>query len=98
VNQKKATSTNSEQLTTNSKNEEKGDMIITLKLDIFPDVEVVNEDWKKHSLKKIDNAVKQEEIDDAMARLKKNYADYKDADAIALDTISKVALVYLDKD
>ena len=98
VNQKKATSTNSEQLTTNSKNEEKGDTIITLKLDIFPDVEVVNEDWKKHSLKKIDNAVKQEEIDDAMARLKKNYADYKDADAIALDTISKVALVYLDKD
>lgn len=77
---------------------EKDDTVITLKLDIFPEVEVVNEDWKKHSLKKIDNAVKQEEIDDAMVRLKKNYADYKDADVIALDTISKVALSYLDKD
>lgn len=77
---------------------DKDNTVITLKLDIFPEVEVVNEDWKKHSLKKIDTAVKQEDIDEAMLRLKKNYADYKDTDTIALDTVAKIALSYLAKD
>ncbi|MBU0627297.1 hypothetical protein KKH82_07990 [Patescibacteria group bacterium] len=74
------------------------DTIITIKLDVFPEVEVINDDRKKHSMKKIETEVKQEEINEAMLRLKKNYADYKEVDTIAEDTVSKIALSYLDKD
>jgi len=90
VNQKKAES--------GKGGKDESETVITLKLDIFPEVEVANEDRKKHSLKKVDTSITQAEIDDAMIRLKKNYADYKDVDTISLDTISKVALSYLDKD
>lgn len=72
--------------------------VITLKLDIFPEVEVINDDWKKHSMKKIEHKVSKEEIDEAVVRLKKNYADYKEAEIVSEDTISKIALSYLDKD
>jgi FKBP-type peptidyl-prolyl cis-trans isomerase (trigger factor) len=67
-------------------------------LDVFPEVETINEDWKKHTMKKIVPTVNQEEIDQAVLHLKKNYADYKDAEVIALDTVSKIALAYFDKD
>jgi len=74
------------------------DTIVSLKLDIFPEVEVKNSDWVSLTMKKISPKVTKEEIDEAMIRLKKNYADYKDADVMARHSISKVSMSFLDKD
>ncbi|MEI6117839.1 MAG: hypothetical protein WCP92_00865 [bacterium] len=81
------------------KQEEKdGNTIMNLKLDIFPEVEVVNNDWEKQSCTPIDNTATKEEIEGTMMNIKKQYADYQDADTIELDTISKITLEYLDKE
>lgn len=74
------------------------DTLVTVKLDFFPEVEVKDEEWKKHKMNKISTKVEQKEIDDAVVRLQKNYADYIDADEITPDTISKMTIQYLDKD
>ncbi len=81
------------------KQEKKDDnTIINLKLDIFPEVEVVNNDREKQSCTPIDNTATQEEIEGTLMNIKKQYADYQDAEIIELDTISKIALEYLDKE
>ncbi|MEI6773803.1 MAG: hypothetical protein WCL18_03100 [bacterium] len=72
--------------------------IIDLKLDIFPEVEVINNDREKQSCTPIDNTATQEEIEGTLMNIKKQYADYQDTDTIELDTISKIALEYLDKE
>ena len=72
--------------------------IIDFKLDIFPEVEVVNNDREKQSVTPIDNTATKEEIEGTLMNIKKQYADYQDADSIQLDTISKIALEYLDKE
>lgn len=81
------------------KQEKKDDKtIMTMKLDIFPEVEVLNDDWQKEQLPEIKSAATQEEIDTALVSLKKNYADYQDTDLIAPETISKIQMDFLDKD
>lgn len=81
------------------KQEKKDDTtILNLKLDIFPEVEVVNDDRQKQSCTPIDNTATEEEIEGTLMNIKKQYADYQDADIIQLDTISKIALEYLDKE
>lgn len=70
--------------------------VISLKLDIFPEVEVKSDDWKSHQMEPISAKATQEEIDEAILRLKKNYADYVDAEVITYDSISKVSLRFLD--
>ena len=75
-----------------------GNTIINLKLDIFPEVEVINNDREKQSCTPIDNIATPEEIEGTLINIKKQYADYQDADNIQLDTISKIALEYLDKE
>lgn len=72
--------------------------VIDLKLDIFPEVEVINNDREKQSVTPIDNIATQEEIEGTLMNIKKQYADYQDTDSIQLDTISKIALEYLDKE
>lgn len=72
--------------------------IVDLKLDIFPEVEVINNDREKSSITPIDNSATEEEIEGTLMNIKKQYADYQDADSIQLDTISKIALEYLDKE
>ncbi len=81
------------------KQEKKGDdTVIDLKLDIFPEVEVLNNDREKAAIVPIDNTATQEEIEGTMMNIKKQYADYQDSDTIQLDTISKITLEYLDKE
>ena len=81
------------------KQEKKGDdTVMTMKLDIFPEVEVLNDDWQKEQLPEIKSAATQEEIDNALVSLKKNYADYQDTDVITHETISKVEMEFIDTD
>ena len=78
--------------------EKEGNIIMNLKLDIFPEVEVINNDREKQAVTPIDNSATTEEIEGTLMNIKKQYADYQDADDIQLDTISKIALEYLDKE
>lgn len=71
---------------------------LTLKLDIYPHVEIKNDKWTKLGIPSISGEPTQEEIDKAMMQIKKNYADYQDADTIADDTVTKVQVAFLDKD
>jgi len=49
-------------------------------------------------MKKIESKATDAEVDEALLNLKKNYADYQDTDKIEKDTVSKVAIDFLDKD
>lgn len=81
------------------KQEKKGEnTIIDLKLDIFPEVEIVNNDREKAEVTPIENEATQEEIEGTLMNIKKQYADYQDAESIQSDTISKIGLEYLDKE
>lgn len=71
---------------------------LTLKLDIYPHVEIKNDKWTKLSIPSISGEPTQEEIDKAMMQIKKNYADYQDSDTITNDTVTKVHVSFLDKD
>jgi len=81
-------------------NQEKKDdtIIITFKLDTYPEVEIKNTKREKISVAKIDTKPTKEDMDNAVMQLKKNYADYKDSDTLAEDTVSKVQLSFQDKD
>jgi len=78
--------------------EAEGKVAITLKLDVFPEAEVINEWRKKEKFSKINSKPTDQEIQNALMSLKRNYADYKDVSIISLDTISKIWIEYLDKD
>ncbi len=69
-----------------------------MKLDIFPEVEVKGDGWKELSMTHIEAEATKEEIEDALMKLKKNYADYIDTDIVTYDSISKLEMHFLDKD
>ncbi len=71
---------------------------MTMTLDIFPEVEVLSDDWQKEQLPEIKSAATEEEIHNGLTSLKMNYADYQDTDIITWETIAKVGMVFLDKD
>jgi FKBP-type peptidyl-prolyl cis-trans isomerase (trigger factor) len=69
-----------------------------MKLDAYPEVEITDSNRQTEKMDKIDIQVSQEEIDNAITSIKKNYADYQEADIITLDTVSKILVEYLDAD
>lgn len=79
-------------------NQKDGDTIIKILLDVYPEVEIKNEDWKKEKVKTISTDVDDKEVDDAIMNLKRNYADYQDTDVIERDTVSKIWLNFVDKE
>ncbi|MDR3169281.1 MAG: hypothetical protein LBU27_06065 [Candidatus Peribacteria bacterium] len=81
-----------------AQNEKDGMTTITLKLDIYPEIEIKKESWKNETIKPISVKVEKQELEDALSNLKKNYAEYEDTDTLALGTVSKIALERLDKD
>jgi trigger factor len=75
-----------------------GNTTMTMFLDIFPEVEILNNDWEKEKLGHIHPSVDEEEIDQAVMNIKKNFAEYKDVEEITLDSISKIAMEFIDAD
>ena len=78
--------------------EKDGNVTISLKLDVYPEVEVKDDKRKKENIKEININIEKEEIDQAIINLKKNYAEYKDTDTMTEKTISKIAMQFLNKD
>lgn len=71
---------------------------VSIKLDIYPEIEVLDEKRKSNKMWKIENIATDEEVEESLINLKKNYADYKDTDKIEKDTVSKISLDFSDKD
>lgn len=70
---------------------------VSIKLDVYPVVEVKDDKRKTNKMGKIDTKASDAEVEESLTNLKKNYAEYKDADKIEKDTVSKVSLEFLDK-
>ena len=80
-----------------NQNKKDDETTVTIFLDVYPEVEIKAEDWKKESIKPISTKVEEKEIDEALNNLKKNYADYQDTDKLEKDTVSKISLNFVDK-
>ncbi|MDD2537657.1 MAG: trigger factor [Candidatus Absconditabacteria bacterium] len=75
-----------------------GTTTVKLKLDVYPEVEVKKDSWKKEGIKPISIQVEAKEIEEALHNLQRNYADYADVEILDKETISKVAMEFLDKE
>ncbi len=71
---------------------------VVFKVDVYPEMQEKDAKWKKLSLNKIAVKVEDEKKNSVLQTIKKQYAEYKDTDAIAEDTVSKIAVRFLDKD
>ncbi len=71
---------------------------LSVKLDVYPEIQVLDDKRKSNKMNKIDTNATEQEVEDSLINLKKNYADYQDTDKIQKDTVSKISLDFLDKD
>jgi len=71
---------------------------VSVKLDVYPEIQVLDDKRKSLKMWKMDTKATDKEIEDSLLQLKKNYADYKDTNKIEKDTVSKISLDFLDKD
>jgi len=79
--------------------ENKWETTVTFHLDIYPEVEVKWDGWKKVKMDILNVDATDKEIEDSLLNIQKNYADYKDTEIInKWDTISKLSLSFEDKD
>lgn len=78
--------------------EKEGTLTLTYKLDTYPEVAVKNDGWKKLAISPVDTTVSKDEVEQAITNLKKQYADYKDADSIGQATLVKASYSMTDKD
>ena len=79
------------------KREDKGDdMVVTFKLDVFPEVALTNSNWKTVKMWTIDSSATPEELEQTIANLRKQYAQYKDADEVNAETIFKFTFTFHD--
>lgn len=83
----------------NFKTEDAGEITkVTFSLDLYPEVTIEWEKWKSEKIAPIAVKVEKKELEDSLLNIRKNYADYQDAEAIdALDTIAKLGLEFLDQ-
>lgn len=81
-----------------NREEKDGNYIFTYKIDVYPEVEVNDDSWKKLTVEKIDAEPSQEEIDETLQNLSRQYASYDAADEVTEDAVFKVKFKHLDKD
>ncbi len=72
--------------------------VITFKLDVYPEVVTKNDTWKTAKLAGIDSAPSDEEVATTIMNLRRQYADYKEADVIEEGSVFKVKFHVLDKE
>lgn len=71
---------------------------LTYKLDVYPDIEVKDNKWEKLTIDPIDTTIGKDEAEKAIENLQRQYAEYKDADEIAADSLIKATYSMVDKD
>lgn len=72
--------------------------IITFKIDEYPEVVVLNENWKSLSMSKIDDTASEEEIEKTLLNLRKQYATYEDTESVDNNCVFKIKMDYKDSD
>lgn len=73
-------------------------LVISLKLDLYPEVTVTNDKWKKLTLETINAEPTAEEIDNSFLQLRKQYANYDETETIEDISIVKIKVSYTDKE
>jgi trigger factor len=68
----------------------------TFKLDVYPEVHVKNDDWKKATVEVIDATAAPEEIDETIMNLRKQYASYDPAEIVNAASVFKVSFKHLN--
>lgn len=77
--------------------ENDGSVTFTFKLDVYPEVKEVNSNRKSSKLAEYESKPSQEEIDQTITNLKKQYAQYEPAEVVGEWTIFKAKFTILDK-
>lgn len=70
---------------------------IDFKLDVYPQVEVNNDNRKKLTLKKIETQASDEEIAESFLNLRRQYAEYKEVEEIGPESIVRVKIEFKDE-
>ena len=71
--------------------EKEGTITFSYKLDVYPEVNESNQDWKKVNIEAIDTKPSDEELEETLVNLQKQYADYQPTEEVGDDTVSKVS-------
>jgi trigger factor len=78
--------------------EKDGHTLITFTLDTYPEVDVLNTEWKKLSMSAIATDVSDADVDQAILNLQKQYAEYKDTEIVDATSLVKATYRMLGKD
>jgi len=73
-------------------------LIITLKLDVYPQATTKNQNYTQLSIGTIVTDITESEIDDAMLNLRKQFATYDNSDVIELTTTNRMRMTFVDQD
>ncbi len=73
-------------------------LTLTFKLDEYPEVEIVNKNWETVEMDEISKDVTQKEIDKTIENLKKQNANYTEADKVTKETVNKIEVKFVDED
>ena len=72
---------------------------VSFHLDVYPEVSIDWKKWESVKMKEVKEDATDQEVEDSLNNIKKNYADYKDTDKIDdKKTLSKLWLEFVDKD
>lgn len=77
--------------------EEDKNVNVSLHLDIYPEPKEENQTWKDIQPDTLDSTATDEEIQETIDNLRKQYADYQKADVIGSDTIFKVKMSFVNE-
>lgn len=81
-----------------NKEEKDGNTIFTFKLDVYPEVTEKDDKWNALSISAIDSKPTEQEINETLDNLRKQYASYDETDTVAQDSVFKVTFKLLDVD
>lgn len=72
--------------------------IITYKLDVYPEAQALNDNWKSATISEVDKEVTEKELEDAMKGLQHQYANYVDSEEITHHTVDRLKVIYMNAD
>lgn len=80
------------------KKEGENEVTITYKLDIYPEIKVNNDNWKKNSIPALSSEISDDQLADSFKNLQRQYADYQDVQTIWDSCVAKCRFVTKNAD
>lgn len=72
--------------------------VFTYNLDVYPEVTVLNDNWKSIRVEAVDGQVTAEELDEAIKSLRQQYATYVDTSAVSHHSVDRLKVIYMNAD